>query len=96
MPEEELAKELEARDTAEIIDGVVCQVTQALDESENEVKFLLYGELRMEEVIPIEKVCAKCDFWKDRFKDIKACQERQAKDAKARGFNKVICPKQFK
>ena len=91
----ELREELEKRETAEIVNGKVCQVTQALDETEDTAKFLLYGELKEEKTIPIDEACAKCGFWKGRFKSEKLCQERQGKEAKARGFYKVICPNQF-
>ncbi len=89
----ELTEELRNRGTAEISDGVVTQVTQALDEGKTEVEFLMFGELRKQQIIPIEEACAKCDHC--YFPTIQQCQERQAKDARARGFNEVICPQQF-
>ena len=90
---DELDKELELRSTAEISDGVVNQVTQALDETKNAAKFLVFGELKEQGIIPIDEACAKCDHC--YFDTVKACQERQGRDARARGFNQVICPQQF-
>lgn len=92
---EELKKELESRGTAEIVDGVVTQVTQAIDEQEDSVKFLQFGEMKEQKIIPIDEACAKCDFWKRINKTIKECQAFQGEDAKARGFSKLICPEQF-
>ena len=91
--EKELQKELEARSTAEVTNGVVTQITQAIDEGEDEVEMLVFGELRTQGIIPIEEACAKCT--RGYFDTIAECQEHQGKDAKARGFNKVICPCQF-
>ncbi len=91
---DELAKELGERDTAEITDGVVTQITQAISESKEEVEFLIFGRLKKESIIPIEQACAKCDHC--YFDTAKECQDFQSKDAKARGFNEVICPRQFK
>lgn len=97
MPEEVngngLEKELQTRGTAEVSNGVVNQITQAIDERGDSVKFLMFGELREQEITPIEKACAQCDH--RYFKTIRQCQERQRKDALARGFTKVICPQQF-
>jgi hypothetical protein len=78
--------------TAEISNGIVTQITQAIDETDKEVKILIFGELRTEKIIPIEQACAKC---KPRFNDVKLCQSTQKKDAQARGFTKLICPRQF-
>lgn len=91
--EKDLEKELEQRSTAEISDGVVNQVTQALDESPTEATYLMFGEKKTEGIIPIDEACAKCDHC--YFDTVVECQERQGKDAKARGFNEVICPQQF-
>jgi hypothetical protein len=93
--EKELEKELNQRGTAEISGGIVNQVTQALDENDAEVEFLLFGEKVKQKIIPIDEACAKCDFWKGQFATEKECQECQAEDAKARGFQKLICPEQF-
>ena len=92
---EELIEELEKRGTAEIVNGQVCQVTQALDETEGTAKFLIFGQLQERKTIPIDEACAKCDFWKGRYENVEQCQERQAKEGRARGFRKVICPEQF-
>ena len=89
----ELAKELRQRSTAEISGGVVNQVTQALDEKEAEVTYMMFGELKTQGIIPIDEACAKCDHC--YFDTIKECQEFQGKDARARGFTEVICPQQF-
>ena len=92
---EELRDELTKRGTAEIVNGQVCQITQALDETSDTAKFLIFGELKEQKTIPIDEACAKCDFWKDKFSTTKLCQERQAKDARARGFRQLICPSQL-
>lgn len=93
--EKELRKELEQRGSAEITDGIVNQVTQALDENESEVTYLMFGELRKQGIIPINQACDKCDFWKSKFDNPKLCQSFQSGDAKARGFSKLICPQQL-
>ena len=93
MPEE-LAKELEQRGSAEISNGVVNQITQALDEKETEATFLMFGEIKTESIISIDEACAKCpSLVKDD--TVEECQERQGKDARARGFTRIICPRQF-
>jgi len=92
---EELRKELEARGTAEISNGVVSQVTQAIDESETEVKLLIFGKLQEHKVTPVDETCSKCNFWSKYFKSTKACQKRQSEDARARGFSKLVCPHQL-
>ncbi len=91
--EQDLLLELEARGTAEVTDGVVNQVTQALKESETEVEFLIFGELQKQSIIPIGKACARCNHC--HFDTYKECQDRQKKAAKARGFTQVVCPEQF-
>lgn len=93
MKEEDLVKELEQRGTAEISDGVVNQVTQAVSENETDVEFLVFGEMRKQGIIPIEVACAKCDHI--RRGSVRECQDFQGKDARARGFTQVICPAQF-
>jgi hypothetical protein len=93
--EKDIQRELEQRGTAEISSGGVSQVTQAIDEGENSVKFLCFGELREQKIKPIEETCAVCDFWKGKFNTVAECQESQKKDAEARGFHKLICPEQF-
>ncbi len=90
-----LIRELEQRGTAEISDGVISQVTQAIDESESRVSFLQFGELKSQGIIPIEEACSKCDFWEGKFANTQMCQEVQTGGAKARGFNKLICSNQF-
>lgn len=92
---EELAKELQKRGTAEISDGFVTQVTQALNETDTEADYIIFGERQKQKIIPIDEACAKCDFWKKINKTILECQAFQKQDAVARGFNKVICPEQF-
>ena len=92
---EELKKELELRGTAEVSNGVVNQVTQAINETDNEVTHLIFGKKTKQSVIPIDQACAKCDFWMGKFATVIKCQESQKKDAEARGFNKLICPHQF-
>lgn len=96
MKVSDLEKELKERGTAEISNGIVNQVTQALDEKESEVDYLIFGVRRKQAIIPIDEACSKCDFWDGKFPTIKACQISQQKDAQARGFNKLICPHQFK
>lgn len=93
MKKKDLIKELEQRGTVEIVNDEVVQVTRAIDETEGKAKFLMFGELKEESVIPIDKACAKCDHC--YFPTIAQCQERQGKDAKARGFTDIICPSQF-
>lgn len=90
---DKLKKELDQRSTAEISEGIVNQVTQAIDEGGTEASYLMFGEMRKQGIIPIDEACAKCDHC--YFNTVKECQERQGGDAKARGFNKVICPQQF-
>lgn len=93
MEKKGLAKELEQRGTAEIINDEVFQITQAIGETEDKAEFLMFGKLKVASVIPIDEACAKCEH--RRLSIIKDCQEVQGKDARARGFNKVICPRQF-
>jgi len=96
MEQRDLAKELKARGTAEIINGKVVQVTQALDETKDSVTFLEFGEMKTKEIIPIEEACAKCfPHRHTRFKTAKECQDFQAKDGRVRGFHTLICPQQF-
>lgn len=90
---DELIKELKARGTAEIVNGIVTQVTQALDETDDEAEFIILGERHREKIIPIVQACAKCDHC--YFTTVEQCQERQKRDAVARGFHKIICPQQF-
>lgn len=91
----ELREELDKRGTAEVINGKVCQVTQALDETEDTATFLACGVLIEAKTIPIAEACSKCDSWKRRFDTVELCQAKQGKDARARGFHKVVCPAQF-
>lgn len=91
--DKKLIKELKQRGTAEITDGVVNQVTQCLKEAGSTAEFLLFGELKEKTIISIDEACANCDHC--YFKTTKECQVRQAKDAKARGFTKLVCPQQF-
>jgi hypothetical protein len=90
---DELRKELEKRGTAEISNGVVNQVTQALDEKPDKVKFLVFGELQEMGIIPIEMACSKCTC--GYFPTTIQCRAFQKKDAEARGFHNLICPHQF-
>jgi hypothetical protein len=48
-----LRKELENRGTAEIVDGQVLQVTQALNETEEKVEYLIFGKLQESKIILI-------------------------------------------
>ena len=89
----ELGKELNKRGTAEVSNGQVVQITQAIEETSDKVKYLMFGELREQEIMPVEQACAKCDHC--HFKTAKECQEFQAKEGRARGFTKLICPQQF-
>lgn len=93
--EEDLAKELEKTGTAEIIDGQVYPVLQKLDETDTHTKFLLFGVLTEEDIIPIDQACSICSHHL-KFESIKKCQNFQAEGARARNFNKLICPHQFK
>ena len=93
--EKDLIRELKARGTAKVTDGIVNQVTQAIDENEGRVKFLIFGEIVEKKIIPIEKACAKCNWGKSKFGTIGKCQEHQKRGGEARGFHKLICPEQF-
>lgn len=91
----ELEKQLEKTGTAEISNGVVTQVTQAIDETPSKVKMLVFGVMQEKSIIPIDQACAKCTFQYKNKAGTKACQSQQKKDAEARGFNNLICPQQF-
>ena len=95
MESKELRHELERRGTAELSNGIVNQVTQAIDESDVSVEYLMFGEMKERTIIPIDKACFRCGFWLGKFNNKRECQDFQSLDAKARGFNKVICPNQF-
>ncbi|MFA5036982.1 MAG: hypothetical protein WC479_07385 [Candidatus Izemoplasmatales bacterium] len=88
-----LKKELTQRGTADITNGIVNQVTQALDEKPDKVTFLIFGEMQTKSIMPIDAACAKCTHC--YFDTPKKCQERQSIDAKSRGFNNLVCPEQF-
>ncbi len=97
----ELIRELSKRGTAEVTvsptgEVTVNQVTQAIDEQPGRVKLLLFGELREFKCLPIEQVCSQCSGWKPRFKSVGDCQAMQKKDAEARGFHGVVCPRQLR
>jgi len=91
---EELEKELVLRGTAEISNGTVNQITQAIDEKKDEVEYLIFGELRKQGIISITEACSKCSHC--HLDTVEKCQERQVKDARARGFTQMVCPEQFK
>jgi len=93
---EDLMKELEARGTAEVINGTVVPITQALSESEDTVEYLMFGNLRREAIIPIDEACSMCDFRGSKFQTVGQCREFQAKGSKDRGFYKLICARQLK
>ncbi len=86
---------LQKRGAAEIVNGKVCQVTQAIDETDSEVKYITFGNMRKQKIIPIDEACSTCQFWKNHFESTAKCQERQSKDAWNRNFFKMICPKQL-
>jgi hypothetical protein len=90
---DELEKELNKRGTAEIIEGKVHQITQAIDEDEKQAKVIVFGELRKFGVKPIEE-CCPCNFLK-HYSSIQECRERQKKDAIGRWFTSIICPEQL-
>lgn len=92
--DKELKRRLKECGTAEISNGVINQVIQAIDETPNKVKFLAFGEMQEKEIIPIDEACAKCDHC--YLPTPKQCQDRQELDAIARGFPHLICPQQFK
>ena len=85
--------ELKQRGTAEISNGKVVQVTQALNETENSVEFLIFGEIKKQGIIPLAEACTKCDH--SYFATVDECQARQRKDAIDRGFSKLVCPNQL-
>jgi uncharacterized OB-fold protein len=91
--DKELLDELTKRGTAEVVDGKVVQITQALDEQPDKVKYTMFGELKENGIIPIAEACAKCNH--KHFPTVEECQKVQKKDAEARGFHEVVCPKQF-
>jgi hypothetical protein len=93
--DDELIRELEKRGTAEVTDSGVCQVMQAIEESETHTKFLLFGRIVEHEIAPLDETCAKCKSWKQVFDSIEECQEVQQADAKARGFHIVVCANQL-
>lgn len=95
VSQDALMRELQRRGTAEISNGIVNQITQAVDEKEGEAQFLIFGEMTTRHIRPIVEACAKCTFWKGKFANIQLCQTKQQKDSKARGFSKLICPHQF-
>ena len=71
--------------------------TQAIEDGGNKAKFLLFGELTEKEITPIDIACKDCLEWIEmNFASVPACRERQARDARARGFTSVVCPNQFK
>jgi hypothetical protein len=89
-----LRKELNKRGSAELSPtGKVTQVTQALDETPTKVKFLIFGELKEQNIMTIEQACAKCV--RCYYPTTKECQAKQKQDAMARGFNNMVCPQQF-
>ena len=79
----------------EVTKAGILPATQAIDDSGEEARYLMFGELRKEKIIPIEEACSKCVFWKGKFDSVEKCQIFQKKDAEMRGFTKVICPDQF-
>ena len=79
----------------EVANGQLKPATQALVETNNRAAFQILGDRQVSNIIPIEQACIGCTFWKDKFASTTDCQNRQRKDALARGFTKVICPKQF-
>jgi hypothetical protein len=94
--EQEIMNQLEKTGTAEISNGIVTQVTQAIDEQPNKVKMLVLGEMVESGIRPISEVCP-CSFYSSRrFKTKENCQAFQKKEGEARGFTQVICPEQFK
>jgi len=96
MDSKRLITELNERGTAEVVNGEVLQVTQALGESPGKAKFITFGELHDCGVIPIEVACAHChNSARVRFATVGECQARQGREAKARGFTSVVCPNQF-
>ena len=69
----DLRKELEKRGTADLSNGIVNQVTQALDEQPGKVKYLIFGELREQEILSIEEACANSNSM-NRRKSRWSCQ----------------------
>lgn len=91
-----IAKELSQRGTCEVIDGKAHQVTQAIDEKQDEVTLMVFGELKNQKIRPIGECCPICDSGaRKRFNSDEECQNRQKKDGADRGFTMLICPKQF-
>lgn len=78
----------------ELNEAGLLPVTQAISESNDKITMRCFDEVREIGIIPIDEACAKCDHC--HFNTAKECQERQAEDARARGFTQVICPEQFK
>jgi len=71
-------------------------VTHSIEETEDTVTFMIFGQMKTRRIISIDKACSKCTSWKKHgFKIIQECQAFQSGDSKRRGFSKLICPKQL-
>ncbi len=71
-------------------------VTQAIDETETTVKYLSFGELVEKKIIPIEEACKTCTFSGKTKLGTEGCRKLTKEDAVKRGFQKLVCPNQFK
>jgi hypothetical protein len=69
--EKQLLNELQQRGTAEISNGKIVQVTQALNESKKQVTFMLFGKLQTKNIRSIDEACASCNHCHS--KTIKEC-----------------------
>lgn len=79
----------------ELSEAGLLPMTQAIKEDKDSVTMRVLGEVREAKVRPILEACANCDFWQGKFPNTEKCQERQGRDANARGFSIVICSHQF-
>ena len=92
-----MGQEFYQNDSGMTEDIIVKPASQAIIEKNGKVAYEILGEQRVSSIKPIEDCCSHCDFWqhKDKFKSIKDCQQKQKREAAARGFTEVICPRQF-
>jgi hypothetical protein len=74
---------------------IIKPATQALEETEDRVKFILLGEQKESAIKPIIDCCNKCNFWKKHFPTIEDCRTFQKEESEMRGFKDVICAEQI-
>jgi len=65
-------------------------------EEDDKIEFNFCGEVVKKNIQTIEEACKNCDGNTLEYFDSKdECKEYQAKDARLRGFKKLICPEQI-